>query len=197
MPAPWLQSLPNALTILRIALSALVFFVLAAAAGAFGAGASPAVRAGLIWASAAVYVVAAATDYLDGWLARKLAATSLWGAILDPIADKIAIAAAIVGLLLLEPGPWIAVPGFLILFREMFVSGLREGLAPRGVRLPVTVLAKWKTTLQLIALVLAMISAAVPQLKPLASAGLWVAVAATLWTGAEYLRGARRALRAA
>jgi CDP-diacylglycerol--glycerol-3-phosphate 3-phosphatidyltransferase len=202
MAGDWMKRLPNALTISRIALASLVFFLLAGAAGALpGQTTTPVAtaRAALLVCSFVIFAVAAVTDYFDGWLARKLEATSPWGVILDPIADKIAIAAAIVGLVVLEPSGLIAVPGFLILFREMFVSGLREGLAPRGIKLPVTLLAKWKTTLQLIALSLEMAAAAtaegsVPRLA--AHALLWLAAVITLWTGWEYTRGAATALKA-
>ena len=150
-----MKALPNLLTSARIGLAALVFFLLAAAGGALpGQEGPPTAASLLIWISFVVFIVAAVTDYFDGWLARKLEATSPWGAVLDPIADKIAVAAAILGLVVLSPRGALPLPGFLILFREVFISGLREGVAPRGVRLPVTQLAKWKTTLQLVALAL-------------------------------------------
>jgi CDP-diacylglycerol--glycerol-3-phosphate 3-phosphatidyltransferase len=163
------------------------------------------------WAFVA-FVIAAITDFFDGWLARKLNATSLLGAILDPIADKALVAAGIVGLLAV--GVPIALPGGLILFREFAVSALRETLAPKGLRLPVTMLAKWKTTLQLIALaVLLFIEGSrgllliFPGIQtfgfacylraPAWALGLlWVAAAVTIWTGIEYALAARRALRA-
>jgi CDP-diacylglycerol--glycerol-3-phosphate 3-phosphatidyltransferase len=202
MAGDWMKRLPNALTISRIVLASLVFFILAAAAGALpGQAAAPgeAARDGALIASFVIFALAAITDYFDGWLARKLDATSPWGVILDPIADKIAIAAAIVGLVVLEPAGAIAIPGFVILFREMFVSGLRESLAPRGIKLPVTMLAKWKTTLQLTALALEMLAATTPEgggLRLGVHTLLWLAALITLWTGWEYTQGAARALRA-
>src|SRR5579875_1836224 len=195
-----LNWVPNALTVGRIALSSLVFFILAGAAGALpGQDGRPsdAVRTAHLVASLVIFVLAALTDFFDGYLARRLNATSAWGVILDPIADKIAIAAAILGLVVLEPGGAVAIPGFLILFREMFVSGLREGLAPRGIKLPVTMLAKWKTTVQLTALSLEMPAALLPPQSPLRLAVhglLWLAALLTLWTGWEYGRGAAAAL---
>jgi CDP-diacylglycerol--glycerol-3-phosphate 3-phosphatidyltransferase len=198
----WIKGIPNALTIARIGLASLVFFILAWTAGVFpGQSAAPDehTRTVLLIASFVIFAVAAITDYFDGYLARKLNATSPWGVILDPIADKIAIAAAILGLVVLEPSGAIAIPGFVILFREMFVSGMREGLAPRGIKLPVTMLAKWKTTVQLVALSLEMLAAITPDGSPArtgAHALLAVAALLTLWTGWEYVRGAARALRA-
>lgn len=192
MAFPGRKDLPNLLTITRILGSAAVFFILAAAATA-----PPEARAALILWAAGVFAAAAMTDFLDGWLARRLQATSLWGAILDPVADKIAIASALCGLLLLDPSLRIALPGALILFREMFVSGLREGLAPLRLRIPVSRLAKWKTTVQLIALVLEMLRLNAPAAGAFAwtADALWAAAAAiTLVTGAQYALGARKAL---
>lgn len=203
MASEWTKGVPNALTLARIALSVLVFFLLADAAGALpGQIGAPDrdTQTTLLIIGFVLFAIAAITDYFDGWLARKLQATSPWGVILDPIADKIAIAAAIIGLVVLEPSGAIAVPGFLILFREMFVSGMREGIAPRGVKLPVTLLAKWKTTLQLVALSLEMLAAIAAEGGParlIAHTLLWIAALLTLWTGVEYARGAARALRTA
>ncbi len=184
-----IKDLPNLLTGARLLLSALVYAGLAAAF--FGAREHAAVW---LWTTLAVFVVAAVTDYFDGWLARKLEATSPWGAMLDPIADKIAVAAVVVGLAPLWPAA--AIPGVLILFREVFVSGLRETGAARGLSFPVTRLAKWKTTVQLTALAFAMGAVALPALKPAALVLLWAAVAITGWTGWQYAAAARRGLAA-
>src|SRR5690606_18728792 len=91
------------------------------------------------WAVIAFFV-SAITDFFDGWLARKLHAESLWGAILDPIADKVLVAGAVLGLMSLGPQPAAALPAGLILFREFAVSALREVTASKGVRLKVTLL---------------------------------------------------------
>jgi CDP-diacylglycerol--glycerol-3-phosphate 3-phosphatidyltransferase len=183
-----MQALPNILTISRIVLGGSVFFLLAAAGGALpGQDGPPTYASALIWASFVIFVFAAVTDYLDGW-----------GTVLDPIADKIAVAAAILGLIVLAPRGIVPLPGFLILFREVFVSGLREGVAPRGVKIPVTQLAKWKTTVQLAALALEMPATLAPYASPVrigADLLLWIAAALTLWTGVHYLRGAAKALR--
>ena len=208
-----MKAIPNILTIGRLVLTLLVLVFLAAASGAapFGdldeAGKS-ALRA---WAFI-LFVVAAATDFFDGLLARKLNAVSLLGAILDPIADKVLIAAAIVGLLA-DGVTAVALPGGLILFREFSVSALRETLAPKGLRLPVTVLAKWKTTVQLIALAVLLYirgSGGLALILPAplnscllcyfeppawAIALLWLAAAITVWTGIEYALSARKALK--
>jgi CDP-diacylglycerol--glycerol-3-phosphate 3-phosphatidyltransferase len=202
-----MKALPNILTIGRLVLTLVVLACLAAAGGA-----GDALKTELEGWAFLAFVVAAVTDFFDGWLARKLKAESLLGAILDPIADKALVAAAIVGLLAV--GVPIALSGGLILFREFAVSALRETLAPKGLRLKVTVLAKWKTTLQLIALaVMLYIQGArglmiiVPGFSGLGLACylrmpgwaldlFWLAAAITLWTGAEYALAARKALRA-
>jgi CDP-diacylglycerol--glycerol-3-phosphate 3-phosphatidyltransferase len=207
-----MKSIPNILTIGRLVLALAVLVLLAV-----GGDSIPGIRVlpedhqvFRAWAFAA-FVVAAVTDFFDGWLARKLGATSLLGAILDPIADKVLIAAAIVGLMA-DRQDWVGLPGGLILFREFAVSALRETLAPKGLRLPVTMLAKWKTTLQLIALgvmlglpvaLYTLIAAGVKDWVYLEEPAilvsytlLWLAAAITVWTGIEYALAARRALKA-
>ena len=134
--------------------------------------------------------------------------TSLWGAILDPIADKVLVCGVILGLLSLGPNPAVALPAALILFREFTVSALREVAAGKGISLPVTLLAKWKTALQLIALGAELLVACwaafplpnSPDVLGPASLGahglMWIATIVTLITGAQYWVQARRALRA-
>ncbi|MBS0409528.1 MAG: CDP-diacylglycerol--glycerol-3-phosphate 3-phosphatidyltransferase, partial [Proteobacteria bacterium] len=152
------------------------------------------------------YVIAAVTDFFDGWLARRMNATSIWGAILDPIADKVLVCGAVLGLLCEGANPAVVLPAALILFREFTVSALREVAAGKAVKLPVTVLAKWKTTLQLIALgaellVVAWTAFGLPPTSDLlgwltifAHSVLWLAALVTLITGAQYWEQARRAL---
>ena len=145
------------------------------------------------------FVVAAVTDFFDGWLARKWNVVSTFGAIMDPIADKVLVCGAILGLLAIGT-EGILVPSFAILFREFGVSAMREVLAPRGIKLPVTFLAKTKTTLQLIALALLMAVSfwSFGRAANLAAQVLYgFAAAVTLWTGIEYGMAARKALRAA
>lgn len=191
-----MKSIPNILTASRIVLAVAVFFALAAAAARGYDAAPSSVISPLILFAFVAFVICALTDFFDGWLARKLDAQSTWGAILDPIGDKIAVLAAVLGLLLLEPRAGIATPGFLILFREMFVSGLREAGAGRGLKFPVTQLAKWKTTVQLVALSLEILAAAahLPGLALISDILLWVAALMTLWTGGQYMLAAARQL---
>ena len=209
------QHLPNLLTGLRLVLSIAMFAALiAVSAGLRGAPMSPVLAIALARFSFAAFVIAAVTDYFDGWLARRWGTVSLTGAILDPIADKILVCGAIVGLMAMgmTPDPSMApIMAFLsgiILFREFAVSALREVLAPRGIKLAVTRLAKIKTTLQLVALGALMvmvfwpvwrIDATIDVLKKALEAAevLYGAAAlVTLWTGLEYGRAAWLALKA-
>ncbi|HXU99032.1 MAG TPA: CDP-diacylglycerol--glycerol-3-phosphate 3-phosphatidyltransferase [Caulobacteraceae bacterium] len=200
--------LPNLLTGLRLALALFTFFGLAGAT-LLSDRLTPAEQFSLErWAFWA-FVVAALTDFFDGWLARRLHATSLWGAILDPIADKVLVCGVILGLLTLGPNAPVAIPAALILFREFTVSALREVAAGKGVSLPVTLLAKWKTTLQLVALGAELLVAcwaafslpSDPAIQGPATIGahalLWLAAVITLVTGAQYWEQARKALSAA
>jgi CDP-diacylglycerol--glycerol-3-phosphate 3-phosphatidyltransferase len=200
-----MSRLPNLLTGLRLALALFTFFGLAIPV-LLGDRLSLEAQYGLQrWAFAA-FVVAAVTDFFDGWLARKLKAMSLWGSILDPIADKVLVCGAILGLLTLGPNAAVAIPAALILFREFTVSALREVAAGKGVSLPVTLLAKWKTTLQLVALGAELLVACWaafslpvdPAIQGPATIGahalLWLAAVITLVTGAQYWMQARRSL---
>ena len=145
-------SLPNLLTLFR-ALAALPV-------AAF-------VLAGWWEAAFVLFAVAAATDWLDGYLARRWNQESAFGRFLDPIADKLMVAAVLVVLMARLPGTegawtqlfiWSAV---LVLLRELLVAGLREYLGPRGVVVHVSALAKWKTATQLLAVALLLLSGAV------------------------------------
>jgi len=105
------------------------------------------------WFALVLFVVAALTDFLDGYLARAWNQQSRFGAMLDPIADK---AMVVIALLVITGfsgmNPWILLPATLIMFREVFVSGLREFLGSQAGLLQVTKLAKWKTTAQMVAI---------------------------------------------
>jgi CDP-diacylglycerol--glycerol-3-phosphate 3-phosphatidyltransferase len=200
-----MNRLPNLLTSLRLVLALFTFFALAGAA-VLGDRLTPESQFSLErWAFWA-FVVAALTDFVDGWLARRLHAETVWGAILDPIADKVLVCGVVLGLLSLGPNAAVAIPAALILFREFTVSALREVAAGKGVSLPVTLLAKWKTTLQLVALGAELLVACWsafslpndPEILGPAAVGahalLWVAALVTLVTGAQYWEQARKAL---
>ncbi|MEO1721395.1 MAG: CDP-diacylglycerol--glycerol-3-phosphate 3-phosphatidyltransferase [Pseudomonadota bacterium] len=141
----------------------------------------------------ALFTIAALTDFIDGWVARRFDMSSPIGQMLDPIADKAMVLIALMLLLALHAGqglPWLlALPVTAIVLREVLVSGLREYLG--DVKLPVTRLAKWKTTAQLVAtgLLLAALPGAIgPALHPAGLAVLWIAAGLTLISGWDYFR---------
>ena len=145
-----------------------------------------------------LYCVVGITDYFDGYVARAQGQISRLGQFLDPIADKIMVASVIVMLIAsrkMSGEPVIhglhIIPALVILLREIIVSGLREFLAPLNVSMPVSALAKWKTTLQLVALGALILGGAFPAEEWVHLAGLaclWAAAALTLVTGYDYLR---------
>lgn len=152
---------------------------------------------GTRWAALAIFVLAAITDFLDGYLARLWQQQSSLGRMLDPIADKVLVA---VVLLVLAASPilygghlWAAV---IILSREVLVSGLREFLGELQVSVPVTRIAKWKTTVQLVAIGFLIAGPAGDTLLPFVTETgiglLWVAAALTLYTGYDYFRAGLR-----
>lgn len=149
------------------------------------------------WLAAFIlYCVIGITDYLDGYLARAQGAVSKLGIFLDPIADKILVAAVV--LLLVGTRHEAAsiqgihlIPALIILLREIMVSGLREFLAGLSVSVPVSALAKWKTTFQMVALGALILAGGLPHILFIKQAGLfslWAAAVLTLITGWDYLR---------
>jgi len=140
----------------------------------------------------ALYCLMGITDYFDGYLARAQGTVSKLGVFLDPIADKIMVAAVIVMLIATRDiAGWHVIAGIVILIREMAVSGLREFLAGLRVSVPVTKLAKWKTTFQIVALGALILAGAFPDqiwIKAAGLASLWAAAALTVITGWDYLR---------
>jgi len=179
-------SLPNILTYLRILAVPAVALCLILIKGDTGR-----------WWALAIYVVACITDWLDGFLARVWRQQSLLGRMLDPIADKLLVGTT---LLMLTHDNTIdrlnVAAAVIILCREILVSGLREFLAELNVKVHVTQLAKWKTTLQMVALGILLAGPAGDRLVPGVTTGglalLWVAALLTLWTGYDYLKAAVR-----
>jgi CDP-diacylglycerol--glycerol-3-phosphate 3-phosphatidyltransferase len=146
-----------------------------------------------------LYCIVGITDYFDGYLARAQGQISRLGQFLDPIADKIMVAAVLVMLMASRRAngdapiiqDWNVIPALIILLREIMVSGLREFLADLKVLVPVSALAKWKTTFQLVALGALILGGAVLDIgwvHPVGVVSLWAAAALTLVTGYDYLR---------
>jgi cardiolipin synthase len=153
----------------------------------------------LRWIALAIFISAAVTDFLDGYFARIWGQHSAFGRMLDPIADKLLVASCL--LMLAADGTfkgWSIWAAIIILCREILVSGLREYLAVLRVSVPVTRLAKWKTTAQLVAIGFLLAGRAGDQIVPATSliglTLLWVSAIVTLYTGWDYFRAGVRHL---
>ncbi len=145
------------------------------------------------WVALGIYIVAAITDFLDGYLARVLSQQSALGQMLDPIADKLLVSAVLMMLVADHTiVSYSLVAAVVILSREILVSGLREFLADLKVSIPVSRIAKWKTTLQLIALGFLIAGPAGEEILPGSTKiGLvlfWLSALLTLYTGWDYLK---------
>ena len=152
---------------------------------------------GTRWVALAIYIVAAVTDFFDGYLARIWKQQSALGRMLDPIADKVLVSVVLLALAaddeLTGGHLWAAI---IILSREVLVSGLREFLGELRVSVPVTQIAKWKTTVQLVAVGFLIAGPAGDAvISGTTQAGLlmlWIAAALTLYTGYDYFRAGLR-----
>ena len=144
------------------------------------------------WVALILFCVASITDYFDGYIARIRNEVTNFGTFLDPIADKLLVAAVILILTSKEIiADWETIPALIILLREIAVSGLREYLAKIKVSVPVSRISKIKTSLQLIALALLILSESGITIIPILSIGkmaLWIAGILTLYTGYDYLK---------
>jgi CDP-diacylglycerol--glycerol-3-phosphate 3-phosphatidyltransferase len=160
------------------------------------------------FASAAVFALAAVTDWLDGWIARRYHQYSAFGAFLDPVADKLMVAVALFLIVQGHPTPWMAFWAAVIVGREIAVSALREWMAELGqrARVKVAAIGKIKTVVQMVALLCLLYSVTPdrpprPQPwmgEPIFHVGDWLLAAAallTLWSGVQYLRAAWPALK--
>ncbi|MBN8950980.1 MULTISPECIES: CDP-diacylglycerol--glycerol-3-phosphate 3-phosphatidyltransferase [unclassified Rhizobium] len=179
-------SIPNLLTygrILCVPLIVLCFFIEGKLEGSDFAR----------WVALWIFVVASLTDFLDGYLARIWNQTSNIGRMLDPIADKLLVSAIL--LLVAADGTiagWSLWAAIIILCREILVSGLREYLAALKVSVPVTRIAKWKTTAQLVAIAFLLAGPAgdkvLPYTTEIGIGLLWIAALLTIYTGYDYFR---------
>ncbi|MFT4004033.1 MAG: CDP-diacylglycerol--glycerol-3-phosphate 3-phosphatidyltransferase [Rhizobium sp.] len=179
-------SIPNLLTygrILCVPLIVLCFFIEGKLEGSDFAR----------WVALWIFVIASITDFLDGYLARIWNQTSNIGRMLDPIADKLLVASIL--LLVAADGTiagWSLWAAIIILCREILVSGLREYLAALKVSVPVTRIAKWKTTAQLVAIAFLLAGPAgdkvLPYTTEMGIALLWIAALLTIYTGYDYFR---------
>jgi len=176
------MTIPTLLTLLRIALIPVfvLFFYLP-----------------VDWANIAattVFSLAAITDWFDGYLARKLGQTSSFGAFLDPVADKLMVAVALILIVQAEPSPWLAIPAAVIIGREIAVSALREWMAEIGKssKVAVSQIGKIKTTAQMTALIVLIYHEPLwgLPLREIGYVSLYIAAALTLWSMMAYLNKA-------
>ncbi len=147
----------------------------------------------LRWVALAIFIAAAITDFFDGYFARMWAQQSSLGRMLDPIADKLLVASCLLMLAAEDTiHGWALLAAVVILCREILVSGLREYLAELRVSVPVTGLAKWKTTLQLVAIGFLIAGEAGDAIVPVVTETgitlLWLSALLTLYTGWDYLQ---------
>lgn len=143
-----------------------------------------------------IFSLASITDWLDGYLARKLNQVSDFGAFLDPVADKLMVAVALVLLVEKHPTPWLSIPAIVIVGREIAISALREWMAELGKRalVKVSFIGKFKTTMQIIAILFLLYGNPLFFI-PVYEVGivcLYIAAILTLWSMVIYLQAARR-----
>ncbi|MDN5940196.1 MAG: CDP-diacylglycerol--glycerol-3-phosphate 3-phosphatidyltransferase [Salinisphaera sp.] len=175
-------NLPTALTLLRLLIVPWVVVLLCLEFSA---------RDAIV---AAAFALAVATDWFDGWLARRWNQTSAFGAFLDPVADKLLVCVVLVMLVYQEPFLWIALPAVVIVGREITVSALREWMAELGERAAIAVgaLGKYKTTIQMGAMLLMLYDLSEPRigLYWLGVVSLWIAALLTIYSMVRYLQTA-------
>lgn len=180
------MNIPNLLTVLRVLL--IPFFILL-------------FYLPYHWsymAASTVFAIAAATDWLDGYLARRWEQSTPFGAFLDPVADKLMVAVALVLLVQEHANFWLTLPAAIIIGREIVVSALREWMAEIGARAQVAVsnMGKWKTAAQMLALVILLANPKAMTFWVIVGYTLLIVAAAlTLWSMLQYLRAAWPHLR--
>ena len=197
-PKQW-HWLPNALTILRIALIPILM------AGILSLHFGWNHLAGSAWVLGGVYLIAISTDFLDGFLARRWQVESDFGRMIDPIADKLLVAACLIAFMIASRGDWIfLVPAMVIIGRDILVSGAREHAALAGRVMPPTNLAKWKTACEMLAIAVLLIwvlgkaylaiDPVIPKIaggaKSMGLALLWLAAILSAYTGSLYFKAA-------
>lgn len=177
-------SLPNLLTVARIVAIPVILVLAISDINLFR------------WVALALFIIAAITDFLDGFLARVMGQSSPLGRMLDPIADKLLVGALLIAFA--WDGTFSVfdlIPATAIMLREIFVAGLREFLGGMNVVVHVSWLAKYKTTFQLIAMGVLLAEPLAPEIRLIADALLWLAAILTIWTGWSYWSGAQPHLR--
>ena len=176
-------NLPNALALLRIFIAPFMFWIIL----------NPEIFTNngfhISWNyyfSSALFVIASATDFFDGYIAREWEQTTMLGAILDPLADKMLTLAAFLGLMMMGSASAWAI--YIIIVRELFITGIRTVAVSEGLNVQASMAGKVKTVIQMIAIGFLLMH------WPFADVLLWLAVAITVYSGLEYLWGFRKAL---
>ena len=184
------MNLPNILTFSRIVAIPIMVCLLVFVSDPAGS-----------WLAFGVYTYACITDFFDGYLARAWHQQSAFGRFLDPIADKLLIASVLLVLIGIDRFQGVTVlPAAIILCREILVSGLREFLAEVRVGMPVSTLAKWKTSIQMLAMGFLLVGHSGPDFGFVSTLeigiyGLWIAASLTVMTGGDYLIAGLRHIR--
>lgn len=170
-------NIPNTLAFIRLLLAPVMFLFLVNQDASFFEGIHP---SWLNYIAAFIFVVASATDFFDGYVARTFDQITVLGSILDPLADKMLTLSGFLGLMVLGvASPWAV---FLILTRELFITGLRVSAATQGLNISASWMGKMKTVVQMIAIGFLLMR------WPGADILLWIAVVLTLYSGYEYVR---------
>lgn len=181
------MNIPNALTLLRVLLIPVLVIVVYL----------PNQWTGL--AAALIFSLAAITDWVDGYLARRLNQSTAFGAFLDPVADKLMVAVALVLLIERYPEPWFTIPAAIIIGREIVISALREWMSEIGKRTSVAVslIGKFKTAMQMVAIIVLLTQTSVKDknIELLGFAALYLAAALTIWSMVVYLKAAWQDLK--
>lgn len=201
LPKHKLHWLPNALTLGRIAVVPLLMWSILAV----GSNTPTFVNSPILLIL--LFIICAITDFLDGYFARKWKIVSAFGRMLDPIADKLLVAGCLIALnISFGPIWYVLIPSAAIIFRDIFISGTREHAANAGIILSPTMLAKWKTTAEMLAILLLLIGLGTHSLMPFAEelnnisvtvskagiALLWLAAVLSLYTGWHYIKATLR-----
>lgn len=180
-----MTSLPNVLTLARIGLIPIFALIYV-------------VTDTYYWVAALLFATAAATDWIDGYLARRLGQTTPFGTFLDPVADKLIVVTALVLLIGNHASLWLTIPGVVIVGREIAISALREWMAEMNRRglVAVTWTTRVKTAMQMVAIIILLANP--PQMVPWVVVGLvllYAAVCITTWSMVVYLRAAWPSLK--
>jgi len=170
-------NVPNTLAFIRLLLAPVMFFLLVNRESTFLLGIH---YSWLDYMAAFIFVVASATDFFDGYIARTFDQITTLGKILDPLADKMLTLAGFLGLMLLDRASEWAI--FLIITRELFITGLRVSAVSQGLDIAASWMGKVKTVVQMVAIGFLLME------WPAATLLLWTAVALTLYSGYEYVR---------